>query len=58
MTKSNNNINISNNTPIKYERDYRILIYGDSTTWGFDPDKLERLSPNNRYPCVYQKLLM
>mmetsp|Transcript_15340 Transcript_15340/g.24151 ORF Transcript_15340/g.24151 Transcript_15340/m.24151 type:complete len:428 (+) Transcript_15340:25-1308(+) len=40
-----------------YERDYRIVIYGDSTTWGYDPDKQTRLSLDERYPCVLERLL-
>lgn len=52
-----NNNNINNDVSIKYERNYRVLIYGDSTTWGFDPDKFIRLSSDQRYPNILQKLL-
>eukprot|EP01084_Bolivina_argentea_P091793 165214_1 len=46
-----------NCTQIEYERNYRILIYGDSTTWGYDPDTQTRLEGHYRYPYVLEKLL-
>ena len=36
---------------------YRILCFGDSLTWGFDPAEKIRMSDENRYTAVLQKLL-
>ena len=35
----------------------RILIYGDSNTYGFDPDTFGRFDENTRWTKVCQKLL-
>ena len=35
----------------------RILCFGDSLTWGFDPAKRSRLDEDSRWPCVMQKIL-
>ena len=35
----------------------RILCFGDSLTWGYDPDKRTRLPEDSRWPMVMQKLL-
>merc|ERR1719242_744367 len=40
-----------------YYRDYNILIYGDSTTWGFCPDQQIRLKSHERYPCILEEEL-
>lgn len=35
----------------------RVLCYGDSITWGCNPDDGGRFDENTRYPCVLQTLL-
>eukprot|EP01083_Nonionella_stella_P073374 198349_1 len=42
---------------MEFERDYRIVIFGDSTTWGYDPDTQTRLKRDERYPCILEKQL-
>ncbi len=34
-----------------------ILIYGDSNTWGYNPDTYERYEGDIRYPLQLSKLL-
>lgn len=34
----------------------RILVYGDSNTWGFDPDTKERYDEETRWTCILQSL--
>ncbi|MBQ7432353.1 MAG: SGNH/GDSL hydrolase family protein [Lachnospiraceae bacterium] len=36
---------------------YRILCFGDSLTWGFDPEKRNRISEEKRWTGVLQNLL-
>ena len=36
---------------------YRILCFGDSLTWGFDPEKRTRISEDERWTGVLQNLL-
>lgn len=36
---------------------YRILCFGDSLTWGFDPEKGNRMSGDKRWTGVLQNLL-
>ena len=36
---------------------YRILCFGDSLTWGFDPEKRNRISEDKRWTGVLQNLL-
>jgi len=36
---------------------YRILCFGDSLTWGFDPEKRNRMSEHDRWTGVLQDLL-
>ena len=35
----------------------RIVCFGDSLTWGFDPDTRTRFPEESRWPMVLQKLL-
>ena len=35
----------------------RILCFGDSLTWGYDPVTCERFDEETRWPCVLQSLL-
>lgn len=35
----------------------RILCFGDSLTWGFDPDRRDRFPEENRWPMVLRKEL-
>ena len=35
----------------------RILCFGDSLTWGFDPANRTRFEEDSRWPCVMQKIL-
>ncbi|MBR6986954.1 MAG: SGNH/GDSL hydrolase family protein [Clostridiales bacterium] len=35
----------------------RILCFGDSLTWGFDPSNRIRFEEDSRWPCVMQKIL-
>lgn len=35
----------------------RILVFGDSNTYGFNPEQEARYDDNTRYTCVLQKLL-
>ena len=35
----------------------RILCFGDSLTWGYDPVTCERFDEDTRWPCVLQSLL-
>lgn len=35
----------------------RILVYGDSNTWGFNPEKFERYSKEIRWTALLQKAL-
>ena len=35
----------------------RILCFGDSLTWGYDPVTCERFDESARWPCVLQNLL-
>ena len=35
----------------------RILCFGDSLTWGFDPDERVRFPEESRWPMVMQKIL-
>ncbi|MBQ7501294.1 SGNH/GDSL hydrolase family protein [bacterium] len=36
---------------------YRILCFGDSLTWGFDPEKFGRIDEDKRWTGALQKLL-
>ena len=36
---------------------YRILCFGDSLTWGFDPKDKIRMSDENRYTAQLQAML-
>ena len=36
---------------------FEVLCYGDSNTWGHDPESLERFSREERWPGVLQKAL-
>ena len=36
---------------------YRILCFGDSLTWGFDPDKRTRIDEDERWTGALQNLL-
>ena len=38
-------------------RDFRIVVFGDSTTWGYCPDTQRRLDQKHRYPTVLETLL-
>ena len=38
-----------------YQRDYNILVYGDSTTWGYCPSNRVRLK--SRYPIILENEL-
>jgi lysophospholipase L1-like esterase len=35
----------------------RILCYGDSNTWGYDPEGKDRFAPDKRWPGVLGKIL-
>ena len=35
----------------------RILCFGDSLTWGFDPESRVRFEEDSRWPCVMQEAL-
>lgn len=35
----------------------RILCFGDSLTWGYDPSKRVRFDEDSRWPCVMEKFL-
>ena len=35
----------------------RILCFGDSLTWGYDPAKRVRFEEDSRWPCVMQAAL-
>lgn len=35
----------------------RILCFGDSLTWGYDPSNRIRFEEDSRWPCVMQKIL-
>ena len=35
----------------------RILCFGDSLTWGFDPATRTRFDEDSRWPCVMQQAL-
>ena len=36
---------------------FEVLCYGDSNTWGYDPESLERFSRDERWPGVLQQAL-
>ena len=38
-------------------RNFRIVVFGDSTTWGYCPDSQRRLDAKHRYPSVLEKRL-
>ena len=35
----------------------RILCFGDSLTWGYDPANRVRFDEDSRWPCVMEKIL-
>ena len=35
----------------------RVLCFGDSLTWGFDPNTRTRFEEDSRWPCVMQEAL-
>jgi len=36
---------------------YRIVCFGDSNTWGYDPETGERFDENTRWTALLQKML-